>query len=124
MIDPAEDILKQYKNQTQQNETYTHNEQLNNVQVRNNTSDTQQESTQHNSRNNSKRRNITKINEQKDSLNNLPLHSNIKEPNKKSDPYTWTRYEIIIWQQDWLTFEIIKLHIDITYRFKLFLLFC
>ena len=31
MTDPVEDILKQFENQTQQNETYSHNEQLNNV---------------------------------------------------------------------------------------------
>ena len=55
MTDPAEDTLKQFGNQKQQNKTYIHNEQLNNVPTGNSACDTQQESTQHNTRNNDKK---------------------------------------------------------------------
>ena len=60
-----------------------HNEQLSNVPTGNSTSDTQQESTQHNTKNNCTQRKITVNNAQKDSVNCMPLHSNIKEPNEK-----------------------------------------
>ena len=39
MIDPVEDILKQFENQTHQNKTYTHNEQLGNVPAGNSIGD-------------------------------------------------------------------------------------
>ena len=78
MIDPVEDILKQFESQTQQNKTYTHNEQLNIVPTGNSTSDIQ-----HKARNNHNQRKITVNNGEKDSVNNMPLHSNIKEPVKK-----------------------------------------
>ena len=47
MTDPVEDILKQFENQTQQNKTYTHIEQLNNVPNGKSINDSQQGSTQH-----------------------------------------------------------------------------
>ena len=45
-IDPVEDILKLFENQTLQNKTFTNSEQLNNVPIRNSTCDTQQDTTQ------------------------------------------------------------------------------
>ena len=92
MTDPVEDILKQFDYQTQQNKTYTHNEQLKNVPNGNSTSNTQQESMKHNTRNNHNKRKITVKIGQKDSVNNMPLlHSNIKEPNEKYGAHTQTR---------------------------------
>ena len=71
IIDPVEDIEKQFENQTQQNNTYSCNEESNNVPITNSTSDTQQVSTQHSTRFNHNQRKITVNNGQKDNVNNM-----------------------------------------------------
>ena len=80
---PIENILKQFENQTQLDNSYTHNEQLNHVPTGNSTSDTQQENAQQNTRNNHNQGQITVKNGQENSVKNMPPHSKIKEPNEK-----------------------------------------
>ena len=83
MTDPLEDILKQIENQTHINKTHTSNNQLNNICTGNSTTKRQQESTSNKNRNNVNHTNRRMINEQKDSVNNVPLHKNTDQHNEK-----------------------------------------
>ena len=110
-IDPVKYILKQFENQTLQHKTYTNNEQINSVPTGNSTSDKQQEKSQHNTGSHHNQGKIKVKNEQKDNLNNMPLHSNIMEKNEKSDTYNQSRYGRIIRKPDRLTYSIIYVHV-------------
>ena len=78
---------------------HTHNEQVNKVPTVNSISDTQWNNIQDNTS-----RNQIKVNdEQKDSPNKLPLHSNHEEPNENTA--TCTRNGRIIKRQDRLTYN-------------------
>ena len=94
--DPMDDNLKQVEKQTHVNKTDTNNDLLNNIQTGNSTSNTHQESTSNNNRNNVNQTYRRMNNEQKDSVNSIPLHKNIEEHNEKNDTCTRTRYKRIV----------------------------
>ena len=84
VTETLDDFPKQNKTKHIEKKLITSNGKLKkNIHTGNSTNNMQQESTSNNNRNNVNHTNERMNNEQKDSVNNIPLHKNIEEHNEK-----------------------------------------